>query len=116
MLGGLGADQLQDDLSGEDVSVSGGLSYDADSSFGASYSGLNSNDVALQALMFTGSSSWTGSDSFATRVAALSGPFGTMTNDGVMDIILGSAEVPDFVISNANDWQLNTQNDQLLTL
>ncbi len=33
MLAGLGADQIQDDDSAEDVSVSGGLSYDADNSF-----------------------------------------------------------------------------------
>ena len=119
MLAGLGADQIQDDDTAEDVSVSGGLSYDADNSFaqpGASWTGLNDNDLALQALMFTGGSAWTGAAAFATRVGAIAGSFSGMTNDGVMDIVIGTLGAEDYLVVNAADWQLNTLDDTIATL
>ena len=119
LLGGLGADQIQDDDNDNDVSVSGGLSYDADNAFtqlGSSVTGRNDNDLALQALMFTGGNAWNGVASFATRVGAIAGSFSVMTNDTVMDIVIGTTGAEDYLVVNAADWQLNTLDDTIATL
>ena len=95
------------------------VAWDADNTFtqlGASITGLNDNDLALQALMFTGANAWSGAAAFATRVGAIAGSFSGMTNDGVMDIVIGTLGAEDYLVVNAADWQLNTLDDTIATL